>query len=101
MIDRNLLLRLLDNNESMVTRFLNIFKTECPRQLSELRSALESGDFDSASILAHGIKSQCKSVGLNEAAHYCELIEQDASNSASFVHLVALEGLLKEVFLTM
>jgi HPt (histidine-containing phosphotransfer) domain-containing protein len=76
MIDRSKLQSLLSNDQNMVQRFLNIFKSETPSQLKILKSAVLEKNWELVSITAHGIKNQCLYLGLDEIAQLAYKIEQ-------------------------
>lgn len=78
MIDRTKLEALLGNDENMVQRFLEIFRTQTPAQIKLLKSSIDSNDWAQASITAHAIKSQCRYLGLENIAEYASKIEQFA-----------------------
>ena len=76
MIDRTKLEALLGSDPKMVQRFLDIFKSQTPEQLNQLREYITNKNWEQASITAHAIKSQCKYLGLEEIAEYAFKIEQ-------------------------
>ena len=76
MIDRTKLETLLGGNETMVQQFLEIFKSQTPKQLSLLEQSITHKNWSQASITAHAIKSQCKYLGLEEIAEHALKIEQ-------------------------
>lgn len=95
-IDRTLLFNLFDQNELVVARFLDIFKTQIPSQLDALRQALDHADYANASVIAHGLKSQCRYVGLEEVALLCQQLEQTPEARESSEWLRRLEKELRE-----
>lgn len=90
------LLSLFDQNEALVERFLNIFKTQTPIQLDALQEAIERGNLESAAIMAHSIKSQCRYMGLDAAAQLCQSIEQAKDPRLAAEWLAALRQILDE-----
>ena len=76
MIDRTKLEALLSNDPNMVQRFLDIFKSETPSQLKLLKNSVTDKNWELVSITAHGIKNQCKYLGLEEIAELAYKIEQ-------------------------
>jgi HPt (histidine-containing phosphotransfer) domain-containing protein len=78
MIDRTKLEALLGNDENMVQRFLEIFKTQTSTQLKLLRSSIGTHNWEQTSITAHAIKIQCRYLGLENIAEYAAQIEQFA-----------------------
>lgn len=67
--------QLVGGDEAMVHRFLDLFKTEMPKQLAVLERQLKAGDFASANVTAHGIKGQLRTLGLEELAELALHIE--------------------------
>lgn len=92
MINRAYLLQLFDNDESMADRFIAIFREQMPGQLQDLRSALENGHWDEAGNIAHSLKSQFRYVGLDQAAEYCQLIENQPDTELALKWLEAIEN---------
>ena len=74
MIDLTRLEKLLDGNEKMINRFIDIFKTQTPKQLDILTKAISNNAWEQASITAHAIKSQCKYLGLDDIAELAHRI---------------------------
>jgi HPt (histidine-containing phosphotransfer) domain-containing protein len=57
-LDLSYLKTLMANDETLVAKFLNIFKSQCPRQLQELKLHLQNQDWPSLSTVAHSMKTQ-------------------------------------------
>jgi HPt (histidine-containing phosphotransfer) domain-containing protein len=91
MIDRNKLESLLGGDEKMVQRFLDIFKTQTPEQMEQLKDSINNKNWDQVSITAHSIKNQCKYLGLDDIASQASNIEQLAEEKK---HLDLLSGLV-------
>ena len=100
-MDIGKLKKLLGNDEKMVAQFLDIFKKETPKQLSELRRAIENKNWDSASNIAHGIKSQVKYLDLKAIAEMAYEIENCAEKKENTerlpVYYEEMEGALSKV----
>jgi HPt (histidine-containing phosphotransfer) domain-containing protein len=75
MIDLSHLQNLL-GDPAMVARFLAIFREQAPLQLAELRRCAPAGDWQAASIAAHGLKSQLEYLGMKEEAALAASIER-------------------------
>ncbi|MEN0004420.1 MAG: Hpt domain-containing protein [Bacteroidota bacterium] len=95
MIDLSKLEKLLNGNEKMVNRFIDIFKTQTPAQLDVLVNAVASNDWSQASITAHAIKSQCRYLGLDEIAEDAFKIEQLAERQEQLNLLPGLTAMLQ------
>lgn len=81
-------------SDDAAARFIELFKQQLPAQLADLRAALESGDFESAGIVAHGLKSQCRYVGLDEAANLLQKLEENPGLPGALRQLEWLETAL-------
>ena len=81
-------LRSLLGSEEAAQKFVNLFRQQLPGQLEALRQALAAGDWETASNTAHGLKSQCRYLSLNEAADLLQSLENDpkAEHDLSFLH---------------
>lgn len=62
-------------SEEAAQRFINMFKQHWPVQLAELENAMASGDWETVENSAHAMKSQCRYLGLTEAANLLQSIE--------------------------
>ena len=96
MIDRSKLETLLGDDSKMVQRFLEIFKTQTPKQLNLLIESVAKKNWDQASITAHAIKSQCKYLGLEEMAEHAFKIEQLTEEKKQLELMPGLVVKLKE-----
>lgn len=75
------LLRKLLGSEEAAQRFVNLFVQQLPGQLDALSQAYTDQDWETLSNTAHGLKSQCKYLGLEEAADLLQKIENDPSET--------------------
>jgi HPt (histidine-containing phosphotransfer) domain-containing protein len=67
-IDLSYLKTLMANDDTLVTKFLNIFKRQCPQQLQELKLHLLNQDWESLSTVAHSMKTQFTYLNANTLA---------------------------------
>lgn len=74
-------LRNLLGSEDAAQKFVDIFRQQLPLQLEALRQALADRDWEQAGNVAHGLKSQCRYVGLEEAADLLQELENDPSGT--------------------
>lgn len=72
-------LRSLLGSEEAARKFVILFRQQLPGQLEALRQALAEQDWASAGIVAHGLKSQCRYLGLDVAADTLQKVENDPS----------------------
>lgn len=75
------LLRKLLGSEEAAQRFVTLFRQQLPGQLDMLRQAFANQDWETLSNTAHGLKSQCKYLGLEEAADLLQKMENDPSET--------------------
>jgi HPt (histidine-containing phosphotransfer) domain-containing protein len=75
------LLRKLLGSEEAAQRFVTLFQQQLPGQLEALRQAFAEQDWETLSNTAHGLKSQCKYLGLEEAADLLQKIENNPSET--------------------
>ncbi len=78
MVDLHRLRQLMGNDEEMVKKFLNIYKTEVPEQLERLEKFIKNEDWNDVSMLAHSIKSQSKYLGIEEIVQQAYEMEKMA-----------------------
>ena len=68
-------LRELLGSEEAVQRFIDLFRQQLPAYLESLRKASVQADWETLSLSAHALKSQCRYLGLEDAANYLEQLE--------------------------
>lgn len=80
-------LRQLLGSEEAAQRFVTLFRQQLPGQLETLQQALAQEDWETAGNTAHGLKSQCRYLGLDEAADQLQIIEDNpnAAQDLSFL----------------
>ena len=76
MIDRSKLEHLLGGDQAMVHKFIDIFYNQTPQQIKDLLFNTSENNWESVSITAHAIKSQCRYLGLDDLAERAAKIEQ-------------------------
>lgn len=74
-------LRNLLGTEEAAQRFVTLFQQQLPIQLETLRQAFATKDWDTLSNTAHGLKSQCRYLGLGEAADLLQVMELNAAET--------------------
>ena len=83
-------------DEEFECDLVNTFLESAPGLIEELRTALESGDANTATRAAHTLKGSAKSIGANDFAEYCRLMEEGVRLGQSIEHS-ALESKLSVV----
>ena len=97
MIDLSILRNLMGNDEKMVQQFLHIFKTQTPEQLNQLDNFISNKDWESASAIAHAIKSQSKYLGLEEIANQAFTIEKNTEKKENLPDIQNKFNVLKKL----
>ncbi|GEM_PF-2086933 len=92
---------LLGNDDALVARFVGIFKSQTPEQLTELAQFLDDQDWENASITAHTIKTQCRYFGLEEEADWCQSIEDEPATIGAIENFAALKQRLEAAIATL
>jgi HPt (histidine-containing phosphotransfer) domain-containing protein len=72
---------LLNNDDQLVIRFINVFKKETPKQLKSLGIALKANQLKEVALIAHAIKSQLRYMGLDQLAALAAQLEKDAEGN--------------------
>jgi HPt (histidine-containing phosphotransfer) domain-containing protein len=80
-------LRSLLGSEDAAQRFVGMFRQQLPEELNVLRQALNERDWETVSNTAHGLKSQCRYLGLEEAADFLQELENNPKNGADLALL--------------
>jgi HPt (histidine-containing phosphotransfer) domain-containing protein len=75
------LLRNLLGSEEAAQRFVTLFYQQLPGQLDMLLQAFTDQDWETLSNTAHGLKSQCKYLGMEETADLLQKMENDPSGT--------------------
>lgn len=80
-------LQQLLGSEEAARRFVKMFEENLPMQVAALREALSSGNWETASNTAHGLKSQCRYLGLDHWADALQKIENnpEQAQDTSFI----------------
>lgn len=94
MLDQSRLLHLFNQKQELVNRFINLFKTQTPLQLADLQRALTKHDNAAAEVLAHGLKTQCRYIGLDDIALQFEDLEMHPEDPKALEKLAQLELLI-------
>ena len=78
MLDLNILRNLMNHDEAMVQRMLNIAKEQLPNMMSDLKQFIANLDYANVSIMAHSLKAQLLYLGATECAEIAQNIESFA-----------------------
>ena len=89
-------LRSLLGSEEAAQRFVTLFQQQLPGQLEALRQAFENQDWETLGNTAHGLKSQCRYISLEEVADLLQKLENAPSetNQADLITINTQLGLL-------
>lgn len=103
MIDTSLL-RTLFEDDSMINRYLTVFRQDVPISMSDLKSSVANEDWENASIIAHSLKSQLSYLREQSAAFIAlqleKICEADVAPDMGQVHneIGELERELERIF---
>ncbi len=73
----------LGGDEELLSEVVDLFIEEVPDILSQLKEALENGDWDRAAKLAHTLKGSSSNVGAEEFASLALKLENDSKQKDS------------------
>lgn len=86
-------MQLMDNNSEIVLEVLAIFKSEVPKDMSNLQKHLAHNDWEMLGKTAHKLKSSVGNLGLNQLRDMFLYIEQngkEGTNLDKMHHYVSL-----------
>jgi HPt (histidine-containing phosphotransfer) domain-containing protein len=91
MIDLSPLIQAMGGNEQLAQKFLNIFKSQSPKQMAELTMQIENNDWEGVSTTAHSLKTQFYYLNLTHLAQPMEEVERlaDTHQTENLHRLVA------------
>ncbi|WP_367392591.1 Hpt domain-containing protein [Lewinella sp. LCG006] len=69
------LVRLLGNNPAMIEKYLQLFKTNAPGELSNLNVLIQKKKWQEAGVVAHALKSQLQYLDLEAAVRLAQQLE--------------------------
>ncbi len=78
MFDPTYLKQIFGGDEKLVARFLELFRTEMPRQIAALEQFFNAGDWENAHVMAHTIKGQMRYIGREDLALLAQAMENAA-----------------------
>ncbi len=99
-MDLSHLKSLLNNDQSMVDKFMKIFKTETPQLVQNLEKCIQAGNLTDAEIAAHSLKSQVRYIGLEKEGRLAAEIEDLCRQEGADKILTEKCKVLKESILT-
>lgn len=88
--DLDRMIALLGSEETAL-KFAGIFRREAPGQLAALRRSFEEKDWDAVTLQAHGLKSQCAYMGMEDMVHLLQQLENNPQYPAAPRWLEAVE----------
>lgn len=74
-LDLTFIREMMGHDEKVVTKFLTIFKDQCPVQLQELKQHYQSEDWQALSNVAHSLKTQFRYLSIEPLAEQVCTIE--------------------------
>ncbi|MGN7884591.1 Hpt domain-containing protein [Dyadobacter sp. 22481] len=79
-MDLSLLGNLMGGDQQLVERFVAIFKTQVPGQVSMLPELCEAQDWEGLSTALHSLKTQFNYVGMNGFAEQMRSLEEQVDS---------------------
>ena len=76
MTDLSFLTNLMRGDEKLVQRFVDIFREQSPKQLSEIAGLIRDENWGSLSNTVHSLKTQCNYMGLSDFGERLRDIEE-------------------------
>jgi HPt (histidine-containing phosphotransfer) domain-containing protein len=74
-LDLTFIREMMGHDENVVTKFLTIFKGQCPLQLQELKQHYRNEDWQALSNVAHSLKTQLRYLSIETLAEQVYAIE--------------------------
>jgi HPt (histidine-containing phosphotransfer) domain-containing protein len=88
-------LKTLLGSEDAALRFVNMFLEQLPAQMATLHQSQAAGDLDTLQLTAHGLKSPCRYLGLDDAADLLQKMENEPDHVELPRWLSSLEAVFK------
>jgi HPt (histidine-containing phosphotransfer) domain-containing protein len=95
MIDRTKLLDMMDGDEAMVEKFIDVFKMQVDKQIPLLKAYMQVGNLALLSNSAHIMKTQTAYLGLDELTSLSQTIEQYADEGKEISTIAPLVAALE------
>lgn len=89
--DLTVLSRMTGGDKAFLKHMVQLFLTEAPKQVEEMRVAIENQDWTELGKTAHKIKSTIKSMGIHSMVDDALSLEQDGKNQTNL-------GMIEENF---
>ena len=80
-VDLTFLNEISDGDQEFITDVLQTFLQEMPKDMSQLRAAIEAKNIEGIGKVAHKTKSTLQTLGLHELKEMAYTIEQSAKSS--------------------
>lgn len=87
-------LRNLLGSEASAQKFVALFEQQLPVQMETLRQSFSNADWETASNVAHALKSQCRYMGLDDVAALLQQLEDNPQDPQAKHWLAEVEGLV-------
>ncbi|MGH1337894.1 MAG: Hpt domain-containing protein [Aureispira sp.] len=86
-VDLTFLNEISDGDQEFITDVLQTFLEEMPKDMGQLRTAIEANNSEGIGKVAHKTKSTLQTLGLHELKEMAYTIEQNAKSPASSLEL--------------
>ena len=87
---------LMGYDATRTEKFIQVYKSEIPGQLNALIDQIRAANYEEASALAHGIKSQSSYLMAEEVVTHASYIEDNATSIQDTEELLIRANQLKE-----
>jgi HPt (histidine-containing phosphotransfer) domain-containing protein len=69
-------------NPLLVRQLVNIYRTNAPRRIAQLRNAIAAGDAKTVGLVAHTLRTNCAMLGATAMAARCTTLEAYGERAA-------------------
>lgn len=95
LFDKDAFTSLIDGDKNLYAELLQLYATDYPKIIAELRTAIGGGDVQLVEILAHRLRGMVRNFFAADVADIAETIEEGGRNGSLTGALEKLEELAK------
>lgn len=88
--DPRFLISFAGNDATKQKKYINLFLQSAPKLLDQIKSGLDTKDYESIKIAAHSLKTQMNYMGVKEEISHVHRLEQLAASSANHDEIVTI-----------
>jgi PAS domain S-box-containing protein len=97
LFDPHMLARMVGDSPALHRRLMDKYRTSAREQADRLSEALANSDANAVTQIAHGLKSNARTVGAMQLGELCEILER-AGKAGDLVTLVAQRDAFTDMF---